>query len=262
MTILNDICEKKKVHVAHMKQLRSVNDLISQTPKDLPCLKFQKTLEQNKKDNKRSIIAEIKKASPSKGIIREDFDPVEIAKNYEIAGATCISCLTDEPYFQGNDVYLKNVLAVTSLPVLRKDFMVDLYQIYESRYLGADCVLIIMAAIDDVLAKDMYALATDLGMTALFEVHNKEELERALPLSPRIVGVNNRNLKTLDVSLEISHSLISSIPKNVISISESGISTAQDITTLSEKGFDGYLIGESLMNKNNENEALNILMNA
>ncbi|MBL4588576.1 MAG: indole-3-glycerol phosphate synthase TrpC [Alphaproteobacteria bacterium] len=260
MTVLNDICEKKKAHVAHMKKLRSIDDLISQTPKDLPRFKFEEALEQNKKNNKRSIIAEIKKASPSQGIIREDFDPIEIAKNYETAGATCISCLTDEPYFQGKDVYLKDVLAVTSLPVLRKDFMVDLYQIYESRYLGADCILIIMAAIDDALAKDMYTLATDLGMTALFEVHNKEELERALPLSPRIIGVNNRNLKTLDVSLETSYSLISSIPKGIIRISESGIKTAQDIKILSEKGFDGYLIGESLMNK--DNEALNTLVNA
>ncbi len=256
MTILEQICDKKREHVKLMKGQKSEQSLIDAIDKSLPRFNFEKALQNCKDANIHAIIAEIKKASPSKGIIRADFNPVEIAKNYEQAGTTCISCLTDEPYFQGRDEYLKQVKSTIHTPVLRKDFMVDLYQIYESRALGADAILIIMAALDDKLAYDMFQLATELGMSALFEVHDSQELDRALQLSPKIVGVNNRNLKTLDVSLSTSYTLINDMPDDVIKISESGISTYGEINDLKSKGFDGFLIGESLMNKQDESGTL------
>ena len=262
MTILEQICEKKRQHVESMKTKVSQTDLLGMINKQQPKFIFEEALFAKKELNIPSIIAEIKKASPSKGIIRENFDPSEIAKQYTNAGATCISCLTDEPYFQGKDAYLKQVKAVTNVPVLRKDFMIDIYQIYESRALGADAILIIMAALDDAQARDMYALATELGMSALFEVHNKEERERALALSPKILGINNRNLKTLDVSLDISHELISHIPDTLIRISESGLSSHKDLESLTKKGFDSFLIGEALMAKQDEHRALHTLLNA
>ncbi|MGB1076693.1 MAG: indole-3-glycerol phosphate synthase TrpC [Bdellovibrionales bacterium] len=259
-TVLEKICDKKREHVNHVKQKRTQKEVEKRIKKDLPQFQFEKALDLKKSDNKISIIAEVKKASPSKGVIRENFDWKQIAQNYEASGATCISCLTDTPYFQGQDQYLIDVKSVTSIPVLRKDFMIDLYQIYESRMLGADAILIIMAAVDDNLARDMYDLATQLGMSALFEVHDELELERALKLSPKILGVNNRNLKTLDVSLDTSKKLIDLIPKDILRISESGISSQEEIKELHQMGYNGFLIGESLMNKQSESSALSSLL--
>lgn len=260
ITVLEQICNKKREHVAHNKDRISQDTLEQQIDDRLPRFTFEQALNVKKEANTTSIIAEIKKASPSKGVIRADFDPISIANNYESSGATCISCLTDTPYFQGCDDYLVQTKSTVKTPVLRKDFMIDLYQIYESRVLGADAILIIMAALDISLAKDMYHLATELGMSALFEVHDLQELESALSLSPKIVGVNNRNLKTLDVSLETSHTLAPFIPDHIIRISESGIKSKQDIETLKEIGYDGFLIGESLMNKSHEGTSLETLI--
>ncbi len=260
MSVLKEICDKKHEHVASMKTKMSQADIENAIDATLPKNVFEQALKERKDAEEISIIAEVKKASPSKGVIRTDFNPKNIAKAYDNAGATCISCLTDEPYFQGTDAYFKDVKSVTNIPALRKDFMVDLYQIYESRMLGADAILIIMAALDDNLAKDMFDLSTELGMSALFEVHNQEELDRALRLSPRIVGVNNRDLKTLKVSLHTSKELISIIPSNIISISESGISSQKEIIELKEQGFNGFLIGESLMRNSNEQGFLSELL--
>ncbi len=194
-----------------------------------------------------ALIAEVKKASPSKGVIREDFNAAEIAKAYENAGASCISVLTDKPFFQGSYEDLKNVRQSVSLPVLRKDFMLDEYQIYESRALGADCILLIMAALEDAQAKHLYELATELRMDVLVEVHDKEELQRTLKLNPEMIGVNSRNLKTLEVDIQTAHDLAALIPDHILKVAESGIGSNQDIKALQNSGYSAFLVGESLM---------------
>lgn len=256
MSILGEICEKKKEHIRRKKSDRSLDDLkymAQNTP--LPS-GFASALERK---NGAPLIAEVKKASPSKGVIREDFDPVEIAKTYEKAGATCVSVLTDEPYFQGHDDFLVNVKKNISLPVLRKDFMIDPYQIYESRFLGADCILLIMAALNDDMAYELYETSLFLGLDVLVEVHDLEELERAKKLSPMMIGVNNRNLKTLDVDVNTSFDLIMNMPDDCIKISESGISSYETIQRLNAVGYKGFLIGESIMKQNNIEEAVKSL---
>ena len=253
MSVLEEICAKKREHVDSRKSHEPLSTLkekikTAETPRG-----FLKNLKQKAPS---AIIAEVKKASPSKGVIRNDFDPTEIAKDYEASGAACLSVLTDEPYFKGHDDYLKDVKAATALSVLRKDFMIDPYQIYESRALGADCILLIMAALDDSLAKDLKELSEELGMDTLIEIHNAEELERALDLSPELLGVNNRNLKTLDVDLHTSYTLAERIPPEIFKISESGIGSAKEIKTLQSHGYQGFLIGESLMKEQNISQKL------
>lgn len=193
------------------------------------------------------MIAEVKKASPSKGIIREDFDAVKIAQIYAVNGASCLSVLTDEPHFHGHDLYLAQIRAVVTLPLLRKDFMLEEYQLFESRALGADCILLIMAALDDSSARALYALATKLGMDTLFEVHDEEELDRALSLSPKMIGVNNRNLKTLDVDLGTGLNLAGSIPRDILCVAESGIADHETLMAFHAGGYHTFLVGESLM---------------
>jgi indole-3-glycerol phosphate synthase len=197
------------------------------------------------------LIAEIKKASPSKGLIRDDFDSVSLARDYEAGGATCLSILTDVPYFQGSDTDLIEARGVTSLPVLRKDFMVDPYQIIESRVLGADCILLIMAALGDIQAKELEEVANSVGLDVLVEVHNFNELERALLLETPLIGINNRDLKTFDVDLATTESLVSSIPDGRTVISESGLAGPVDLARLSKAGANCFLIGEALMRSNN-----------
>lgn len=207
-----------------------------------------------------AIITEVKKASPSKGIIREDFSPVEIAKIYKESGATCLSVLTDEPYFKGHDDFLIDIKKNVDIPVLRKDFMIDPYQIYESRALGADCVLLIMAALDNAMARDLYETAVGLGMDVLVEVHDLKELERVLMLNPMMVGVNNRNLKTLEVDINTSIELSMNIPSTTYRISESGIGSRETIKNLQNVGYEGFLVGESLMRQNDIKSAVRNLL--
>ena len=257
MDILNEICQRKAAHVGKMKDLRSVQDLQYMIEdKPLP----SGFLLAMKKNYGPSIIAEVKKASPSKGVIREDFDPVEIAKIYRDNGAACLSVLTDEPYFQGHDDYVVAVKKAVGLPVLRKDFMIDEYQIYESRALGADCILLIMAALDDAQARGFYMLSQELGMDILVEVHNLEELQRALKLNPMMIGVNNRNLKTMVVDVQTSVDLSEHIPEETYQISESGIGDNKTILGLQDVGYKGFLVGESLMRENDIANALNTLL--
>jgi indole-3-glycerol phosphate synthase len=221
---------------------------------------FCAALHKNRQARIPSLIAEIKKASPSKGIICTDFDPPRIAKAYETAGATCLSVLTDRPYFKGQDEDLEAAREVTSLPVLRKDFMLTPYQIWESRAIGADCILLIMAALSDAQAGELYGVAKKLGMDVLVEVHDREELDRALTLSPEMIGVNCRSLKTLAVSPVLHFDLLSAIPEGIIRVAESGIASAADLKTRFESGYDAFLVGESLMKTGRPGDAAAILL--
>lgn len=242
-TVLDRICADKRVHVEAKKAQTPLAALQKQVEDSPPTRGFINAL----RAKSPALIAEVKKASPSKGVIRENFDAVDIARIYESSGAACLSVLTDEPYFQGRDEYLAAVRAAVSIPLLRKDFMIDPYQLYEARALGADCVLLIMAALDDTLAKDLYALATSLSMDTLFEVHDEEELDRTLALNPQMVGVNNRNLKTLHVDLATGLNLAASMPPDVLTVAESGIEGHETLQTFAASGYGAFLIGESLM---------------
>lgn len=247
MNILETICNDKRAHVARCEHL--IPQIVHETRARLaPApLGFVRHIRTKKDFGLPALIAEVKKASPSKGIIRSDFDPVKIAMTYQSAGATCLSVLTDEPYFKGADEDLEAVKAVVQIPVIRKDFMIAPYQIVESRALGADCILIIMAAVDDLLARRLYDTAVGLGMDVLVEVHDEAELDRALALSPMMVGVNARDLKTLAVNLDTAYKLLEKIPPAVVRVAESGIATHLELRQLFESGFDAFLVGESLM---------------
>lgn len=255
-TVLDQICDDKRAHIARKKSETPLA-VLEEKIKSAPAPRgFISALHQKSP----ALIAEVKKASPSKGIIREDFDAVGIAKLYEQNGASCLSILTDEPYFKGCDDYLTAIRAAVFLPLLRKDFMLDDYQVFESRALGADCILLIMAALTDAEAKDLYALATRLGMDTLFEVHDEGELERALSLSPKMIGVNNRNLKTLDVDLATGLNLAASIPDDILKIAESGIADHETLMTFHACGFGAFLVGESLMRERDIGAATRALL--
>jgi indole-3-glycerol phosphate synthase len=201
------------------------------------------------------VIAEIKKASPSKGIIRQNFDPVLIAQSYEKGGAACLSVLTDRDYFQGHPDFIKQVKSSSTLPVLRKDFIIDPYQIFESRVLGADCILLIVAALDLVKMKELESIANDLGMAVLVESHNQLELDAALELNTPLMGINNRDLKTFEVSLKTSIDLVKTI-KDRIPITESGIFNHEDIKLMNDSHINTFLVGEAFMRQDEPGEAL------
>jgi indole-3-glycerol phosphate synthase len=197
--------------------------------------------------DKPAVIAEIKKASPSKGVIREDFRPAEIAATYAAHGAACLSVLTDEQFFQGSPAYLKQARAACEIPVLRKDFMIEAYQVYEARAMGADCILLIAAALDLPRMRQLETIAHDLGMAVLVEVHNGEELDLALQLETPLLGINNRNLRTFEVTLQTTFDLLSRIPEDKIVVTESGIFTAEDVALMREHDVHTFLVGEAFM---------------
>ena len=210
-------------------------------------------------EGKAAVIAEVKKASPSKGVLRPDFIPADIAQSYAEYGAACLSVLTDKQFFMGEIDYLKQARASCSLPVLRKDFMVDAYQIYESRVMGADCILLIAACLDDKQMKDMEALAMSLDMSVLVEVHDAAELERALQLKTPLIGINNRNLKTFEVSLDASIKLSGQVPADRVVVTESGIATRADVKLMRDAKINAFLVGEAFMRATEPGEALEAL---
>lgn len=251
MNTLDRICADKRTHIRRMEAQTPLSAL-EEKIKGLPQTHgFIKQIRNFNTQDKTALIAEVKKASPSKGVIREDFNPVQIAQTYENSGAACLSVLTDEPYFQGRDDFLTQIRAAVSLPLLRKDFMLEPYQIAESRALGADCILLIMAALSDETAGELYSAAQDYNLDTLIEVHNADELDRALKISPdagtAMIGVNNRNLKTLDVDLQTGLSLAEKIPENITKVAESGIAVPSDIVHFKQAGYGAFLVGESLM---------------
>ncbi len=257
MDILKEICTKKKEHIKYKKSIHPLEEIVETIEKRPLTYGFLKYMKRN---NTPALIAEVKKASPSKGIIRDNFNPIEIAKIYEESGASCISVLTDEPYFKGHDSFLTAIKNEIDLPVLRKDFIIDPYQIYESRAIGADCILLIMAALTNSQALELYEIAISLRLDILVEVHNLEELERALLLEPMMVGVNNRNLKTMEIDINTSYDLLTHIPDNIYKISESGIGDNNTIKKLHKAGFQGFLVGESLMREDNIANAVHKLL--
>jgi indole-3-glycerol phosphate synthase len=245
--ILKKILDTKAEEVSRRKVRTPIVDLESFAESVEKPRGFYQALLGRVMMKKPAIIAEIKKASPSKGVIREDFQPVMIGQDYAMNGATCLSVLTDKDYFQGSEVYLQLVRERCPLPVLRKDFMIDPYQVYEARALGADCILLIAAALEDGQMRELAELAARLGMDVLVEVHNEEELHRALPLDTKLIGINNRNLRTFETTLQTTLDLKAQIPEDRLIITESGIHTPADVKLMLDNGIYAFLVGEAFM---------------
>ena len=245
--VLTEICAVKRDHVKACMARRPLREVIEAANDAGPPRGFHAALAGAREAGGYGLIAEIKRASPSAGLIRPDFAPEELAGAYERGGATCLSVLTDVPYFQGSDDDLVSARGASALPVLRKDFMVEPYQIAEARALGADCVLVIMAALDDAMAREIEESARSFGMDVLIEVHDEAELARALRLGSPLIGINNRNLKTLETDLATTEALASKVPEDRLVVSESGLHDRRDLARMADAGVTSFLIGESLM---------------
>ncbi len=246
-TVLSRIIDRKHQEVAERTALRPLAVLREEIAQASAPRGFVDAMAAKLAANESAVIAEIKKASPSKGVIREDFHPADIARSYEQGGAACLSVLTDADFFQGSEAYLQAARAACQLPVIRKDFIVDPYQVYEARAIGADCILLIVAALDDERMAQLNALAIELGMDVLIEVHNAAELQRALPLGNRLIGINNRNLHNFETSLDNTFSLLEQIGSERIVVTESGIHSAEDVAAMRDHGVDAFLVGEAFM---------------
>jgi len=264
--VLQAIVEHKRTEVAAARDRRPEVELQAQLNSAPPVRGFANALSMNslRKDSAQSskigLIAEVKKASPSAGIIRADFDPVAIARIYEAHGANCLSVLTDEKYFQGHLDYLTAVRQQVAIPVMRKEFIIDRYQVLEARIAGADCILLIAECLDDCRMRELYFYALELGMDVLIEIHDAENLDRVLKLEPRMLGVNNRNLRLMKTDLSHTIDLASRIPPETILVSESGIKTHADVLLLQQAGAGAILVGESLMRSPDIGQAVDLLL--
>ncbi len=254
--ILLKILERKQVEIEERRQEISHDVLYKKIQSAPPIRKFLNAIKEKISQNKPAVIAEIKRASPSKGVIRKDFNPTEIATSYELGGAACLSVLTDIDFFQGADQYLIKARQACSLPVIRKDFFVDPYQVLEARTIGADCILLIAAALDDIQMSELYELAKDLGMDVLVEVHDSSELRRARMLGADLIGINNRNLRTFEVSLETTLSMLGETPESATLVTESGILTDADVNLMRDRGVNAFLVGEAFMRADNPGKSL------
>lgn len=254
--ILAEIAAHKCAEVAARQARRPLRELRRAAEAAAPCRGFRQALLDAAGP---AVIAEVKKASPSAGILRADFDPAAIASAYEAAGAACLSVLTDERYFQGADCHLRQARQACALPVLRKDFVVDAYQLYEARALGADCVLLIVGALDASQLAELAQLADELAMDALVEVHDERELERALALAPRLLGINNRDLATFRTRIETTLRLLPAVPAGVAVVSESGIGASEDVAQLAAAGVRAFLVGTAFMQAKDPGAALEAL---
>jgi indole-3-glycerol phosphate synthase len=258
--ILAEICAVKREAVAKRKRQTPLAEIEQRTKAAAPARGFAAALSTKADRGQYALIAEIKKASPSAGLIRSDFDPASLARAYERAGAACLSVLTEEEYFQGDDAHLQQARGAVTLPVIRKDFMLDTYQVAETRALGADCILIIMAALGDSEAAEIEFCAIQYGLDVLVEVHNEEELVRALKLKSKLIGVNNRNLKTLITDLGTTEHLAALLPKDRVLVAESGLKTPADLARMARCGAKRFLIGESLMKQNDVEAATRAIL--
>lgn len=258
--VLARICADKRRHVAARKAAVCADEIARLADRAEPPRGFARALRLAAEAGRFGLIAEIKKASPSKGLIRADFDPAALARAYHAGGAACLSVLTDAPYFQGADTFLGQARCATPLPVLRKDFMLDPYQVVEARALGADCVLLIMAALSDEDAALLRRTAGDWGMDVLVEVHDAAELRRAVPLQAELVGVNNRNLKTMATDLAVSEALAPDLPAGAVTVCESGLGANADLQRMWRAGYRAFLVGESLMRQADVRQATEALL--
>ncbi len=257
--ILKKIIKRKHEEVKERRALVSLADMkrrVERAKLALSPRSFVYALQRKIQAGQAAVIAEIKKASPSKGVMRENFIPADIATSYEKGGAACLSVLTDVDFFQGSDAYLKQAREVCGLPVLRKEFIIDPYQVYEARGMGADCILLIVACLTDEQLKELTELAIELEMDVLVEVHDEEELKRALPLDLPMIGINNRNLRTFETSLQTTIDLLKQIPDDVIVITESGIHNKEDVALMQQHNVNAFLVGEAFMRADEPGEKL------
>jgi indole-3-glycerol phosphate synthase len=254
--VLKKIITRKWEEIAQREARVPLADLQAQVAKMPATLGFVKALQAKAQQGQAAVIAEVKKASPSKGVLREDFDPVAIAQSYETHGAACLSVLTDADFFQGSEAYLTAIRAQVALPLLRKDFMVDAYQVWEARAIGADCILLIVSALSDEKMAELYHLAKSLSMDVLIEVHDGQELARALKLDAQLVGINNRNLRTFEVTLETTLGLLDQIPATTHVVTESGILAREDVALMQSKNIHRFLVGEAFMRADNPGQKM------
>lgn len=261
-TYLKKILETTRISVSERKKISPLSKLESRSVDVESTRGFKNSLIKSVEKNNIAVIAEMKKASPSQGLIRKEYEPEELAQHYAKANAACLSVLTDEPFFQGSIEHLTSVRKSVDLPLLRKDFIIDEYQVYESRFQGADCILLIAAALTQNQLKDYYQLAIELKLDVLVEVHTYDEVEKALSINANLIGINNRNLKTFEVDLETTKHLTQYIPQEVLVVSESGIKTREDVQKICSYGVSIFLVGEAFMKADNPGSELkNIFFN-
>ena len=264
-TVLTRIIDRKFEEIAEHSAVVSIEDLKAQIEAQKGTATdprgFVASMQRALAEGRSAVIAEVKKASPSKGVLRENFQPAEIALSYQQGGASCLSVLTDVDFFQGSTEYLQQARAACALPIIRKDFIVDEYQVYEARAMGADCILLIVSALEDAKMAELNNLAVSLGMDVLIEVHDADELQRSLPLGNTLVGINNRNLHTFDVTLQATIDLLDQIPEDRIVVTESGILAPEDVALMRQHQVNSFLVGEAFMRADNPGQRLAELFN-